>query len=372
MGKLFTNDSFTDFVQLSSAAALRPELWVDALSFIGETTGAICVTLEAVNKATSQANSAWSRQIDGLGREEYDQRIFHINPRVRKSKNYPACVLLNDAKLDWYEDNNAAEFIDWLNKQEHFYLNGARLFETSDAAAYFTANFSRNSGPADEETERFLQLVTPHLASAFSTGLFLNSTGGWPERLRGAALNSGQAFALIDNAGALIECSEGFVKLVNSNSLLTLHDRRLVGRHASDLPAVENFLRRATGVQRFSDPAMSIRLTDSKHVRGIVLRALPLMPNDDVFDIFRPTALLTVVDLDAPVRAQVSELRALFGLTLREAEVAEQLVLSGSIAAASRHLQLSLYTVKQHLKVVFSKLEIERQSDLVALLQRLA
>jgi DNA-binding CsgD family transcriptional regulator len=65
-------------------------------------------------------------------------------------------------------------------------------------------------------------------------------------------------------------------------------------------------------------------------------------------------------------------LRTQFGLTLRKASLAEELVARNSLHDAAEVLSLTNETARSYLKLIFSKTETHKQGELIALLTRLA
>ena len=64
-------------------------------------------------------------------------------------------------------------------------------------------------------------------------------------------------------------------------------------------------------------------------------------------------------------------LRAAFGLTATESEVALALVGGASASAIARDRAVALETIRSHLKTIFSKTGTRRQANLVALILQL-
>ena len=85
----------------------------------------------------------------------------------------------------------------------------------------------------------------------------------------------------------------------------------------------------------------------------------------------RDFRLVTIVDpFRADRRDVTAALRAL-DLTPAEARIALEIAGSASLQSAARTLGLSVNTVRNHLKSIFLKLDVGRQSELVALISRL-
>lgn len=82
-------------------------------------------------------------------------------------------------------------------------------------------------------------------------------------------------------------------------------------------------------------------------------------------------ALMLITDLDQTLPPAVEELRRLFDLTPREAELAAFLATGMTLEEAAARIGISLAHARQRLKAVFLKTQTHRQPALVALLARL-
>lgn len=81
--------------------------------------------------------------------------------------------------------------------------------------------------------------------------------------------------------------------------------------------------------------------------------------------------ILMFVDTAAQTGLPAKELMRLFGLTPSEAEVAMYLSQGLSISEISEIRRSSRETVRIHLKALFSKLDVQRQSDLIRIIDRI-
>jgi DNA-binding CsgD family transcriptional regulator len=81
--------------------------------------------------------------------------------------------------------------------------------------------------------------------------------------------------------------------------------------------------------------------------------------------------LLLISDLDAAPKPKMDTLRAAFGLTKREAEVAQLLATGDSLQEIADKLEASILTVRAHLRTVMTKTGCHRQGELVSLLSRM-
>ncbi|HIJ83479.1 MAG: hypothetical protein HW380_3178 [Magnetococcales bacterium] len=78
-------------------------------------------------------------------------------------------------------------------------------------------------------------------------------------------------------------------------------------------------------------------------------------------------AVIFVTDPRKPQEAPPDLLRRMFGLTRKEAEIVEQLVIGRSLQKAAEFLGMAENTARTHIKAVFSKTNTSQQADVVRL-----
>jgi len=161
-------------------------------------------------------------------------------------------------------------------------------------------------------------------------------------------------------------------------------------------PRAEELVRRADLAShsrlRMNDPLLHARLSDlvdaaigfrwSSGLRlpgpllapagdgdALSIDAVP-MPHDFQALLSGVTVLVTMHEVSAPSHGPAMRLRERFGLTAREVELAEHLISGRHVSDAATEMQVTVATVRQHLKSIFSKTGTHRQGELVALLTR--
>lgn len=341
------------------------------MSSFSSEIGAVCCALELADLNTGSAVMETSIQLDESLLRHYEERIFHINPRVAAAMQMPVGAIADDRNLMTEGHPHNSEFLDWLEKSPYYFLKGGKVLDAGGHVGFFTANYSKKHGLADDEQHPIFRLMFPHLINIVEIGRAMNGSRLKQALVSQEALERERPFALLDRAGRLVECSIGFEATLRSRKVLGLRKRTLVAIHARHRKQVERFLESALGTRRLLDPPLPIRLTAPDCPRGLVLRAVPLAPSNDIFDVFRPAALVTLTDLDQPFRVRREELIALFGLTRREADIAALVSEGHTPDRVAYELAISEYTVRQHLKAVFGKMGVSRQAELVQLVTRL-
>jgi DNA-binding CsgD family transcriptional regulator len=115
-------------------------------------------------------------------------------------------------------------------------------------------------------------------------------------------------------------------------------------------------------------PPVVLPRTESR--RPVLAYAMQLMGISR--ELFAPCqAVVVLVDLDARAEPPEAVLRQCFGLSAAEARLAKGLAAGRNLDTLAEELAITKDTARHELKSVFAKLDVHRQSELVALLARL-
>ncbi len=160
------------------------------------------------------------------------------------------------------------------------------------------------------------------------------------------------AQALLKQQDGLFATSTGKLALHNASQSRELHDLIRRNATASVDPA-------APGVSR----AMPVNRPSGRDSIGLLVR--PARGGDHNPLAIRPTALIHLVDPVQPRMTMINALMELFGLTPAEARVALSLANGNSIDETARNAATSRNTVRSQVRSIFSKMGINRQSQLI-------
>lgn len=367
-----TEDVLAEIIGAFANAALNPAEWMPALSLMSDAMGSASSALELADTRSGLASINCTHPLDAEIIDLYEQRIYHINPRVARARRMPVGAMIDDRVLLVDGDPHMGEFVDWLEKTPNRFVQGAKLFQSGRHEIYFGSYFSKRQGPPETWHRDVHRAVIPHLIGFVSASRALCDRSLQNELVTIDHLEGNRPFALLDQTGRIIECSAGFEAMSKASGVLTSRFGKLAAVHAQHRSKMERFLNSALGPKRWVAPPFPIRLAAPARPRGLILRAVPIQPGNNIFALFRPTALVTLTDLDCPKRPQRHELVELFDLTIREADVAALISEGCTAEQAAAELAISEYTVRQHLKSVFSKMSVTRQADLVSLISRLS
>ena len=112
---------------------------------------------------------------------------------------------------------------------------------------------------------------------------------------------------------------------------------------------------------------LSVPVAAGEHTPPLVIHLFHVRRNDrDIFS--AATTIIIVTTVGTPGPPNLSVISGLFDLTRAEARVAQELASGRSSDEAATALNLSTNTVKTHMKAIFRKTGVKRQSELMALL----
>lgn len=216
--------------------------------------------------------------------------------------------------------------------------------------------------PFSETDRRLFQRVTGHLSRALTIA----------ERLATAAGKGGlQLLEALDCGGILVDASARVLAFnTTAESLLGEGIAIRGNRVTAAAPDSNRALQALIGRTLRDGPQPEGAIAVKRPLRRPILVDVLPIPSEAGAPFLFGRALLMLVDLDARPVPTEATLARLFGLTPREAAFAVQLAGGCNLAEAAECLGITRETARSHLKSIFSKTDTNRQSELVALLQR--
>lgn len=237
-------------------------------------------------------------------------------------------------------------------------------FRTHEQQYVVSLSRTERQAAFTEQDRQLFQQLTGHLGQSVTLA----------EKLSAAAGSGGlEVLDALGNGGILVD-ARGLVMGVNRNAERLLGrgisiQRRLVyAQSPQSNQRLQALMSRCLKEGPQPDSAVVV---ERSFARPILVEVLPI-PAEAATQFFFGRVLLLLVDLDQRPVASEAVLIKLFQLTAREASLAVELTRGASLAEAADTLGITRETARGHLKAVFGKTGTNRQSDLVALVQRAA
>ena len=246
-----------------------------------------------------------------------------------------------------------------------FHFMGANIGVRGGAVYPFWAGRSEKGGPFSRDEQELCAKLLPHLRRALELQRHL-------ERDRSVQGLYGQAIAdlmvgviVLDDRGRVLERNPVADSILQLKDGLRLVDDRIEASRAQDDAQLQQIIRDQVGAGRpgVVPAAISLRRPSGKASWSVLAR--PIGPGDWSGGTDRPAVALFVRDIEGRSNPHVALVQRLFDLTSREALLAIHVANGLSVDDASRVLNVRLTTARAHLRSIFAKTGVRRQTELV-------
>ncbi len=282
-----------------------------------------------------------------------------------------------DRSSNWASDRDfsrSAFYNEVVRPLGTFYAAMALLPSSPRQAIYFIA--SRNLGAVDFDEGEIsrLQMLVPHLTTAFRTS----------ERLANANLRSmgtsivldrlQDGIILVDAAGTVVFANRTAEAMLARGDGITTETGRISAKHAGAARSLQKLLAMCLAGSLAGGGSIDAPRSGGRAPLSILVA--PARAETDRSEMAwlgtaRSGAILIVSDPESERRARKDKLRRHLGLTNAEADVALEIVKGGGREAVAARLGVSLSTVRTHLSHIFEKAGVHRQAELVGIISGL-
>ncbi|GJE76900.1 helix-turn-helix transcriptional regulator [Methylorubrum suomiense] len=358
------------------AAALDPERWPETLDAIADAVGARGGLIVSHDPQRTPVTLHSER----LNAVDHDYRIggwWQFDTRIARvtALGLAPGTIVCDAMYFSTDEKSRDPFIqDLFGRHGLDDLAACLDADPIDGTGLsFSAPRDAARGPFERHELERLQWLGPHATRAFKLTMILGA----------AQREAGHLAAALDRMRAGIVCldGQGQVRSVNpaAESLVSGY---LVLRPGREPEAAEPADRARFGrflAEHLPGPAQahnaSILLRRKGGGRPLFVEGLPLHGSEAYRALTRSReggVILLVRDLLAPAARAIEPLLEPLGLTAAEARVATLIGRGSTPRAAAATLAIGESTVRTHLKAIYAKLDIHRQSELAVLVTRLS
>ena len=364
-------ERFSSTIEKLYAAAAESSRWGEALRAVEDLSGSAGAVIGFVPmQPTGEPGFVLSGRFSAEQCAEYARDYASICPRIAMAVRRPDIdiqydsLLMSEAALDrdptyrWFERSSGVR-----------YYIGAALSAVGGYQVNTSLQRTRAQGHAQKSDIELFSRLRPHLDQALQLSNVIGTLSA--ERRIGL-----QALEALPHGIVAIDASQ-HILFANpvADRLLAAEDglTRVNGMLAAMRPAETRALARLLGQAGSNSGARGgwLRVARPSGRRDYVLFAAPLVVEDVLPGARRPKALVAIFDLAARSGIDPSVVQAVFDLTPKEAEVAALLASGQELAAIATQLRIAPETARTHLKMIFRKLEVNRQADVIGLLSAL-
>jgi DNA-binding CsgD family transcriptional regulator len=351
-------------------AAVAPEYWPVFLDGLRAELQLASLHLVFRHPCDGDRGIVASTGMDGFYEDAYRFHYYQLNPwRPFGPEAKEGRALLCDGLLPESEILGTEFYNDWMRPQGIADPFVAFLCNAGPGEAFSElVGFPEKSRKIlrDEDLEPVRSLI-PHLQRAL----------GIHSRVQDAEIRAGAAAEALDRiSGGVILLDERGSAIVTNRSadrILALNDGLALnwdGPRAST-PKQTAELRRLlagaanTGAGNGEDAGAVLRLARPSGRPALEAVVTPIGRESSALFDHRAVAAIFVAEPDAQAERPAARLRRLYGLTRMEAEVASRLATGMDPSEIAEALGITIYTVRGHLKQLFTKTDTHRQAELV-------
>ena len=256
---------------------------------------------------------------------------------------------------------------------EEYHHVTADAGSSDDARYHLVMIRDRAASPFDAADSMLCAMLLSHIRRAFELAGRIGTTDV-ERQVYSSVLDKLSVGAIIlDDKGAVLQTTALAAEILNARDGLTTHRGHLAATSASHDKELQLALKAALAGQPAEGEAMaapravSVARDSGARDLGLIVQPLGASAKSDS-KLRRSSAVVFIRDAERNAELESGMLRQLFDLTPAEAAVARSLTTGLSLDESAEALNISRNTARAHLRSIFSKSGITRQTELMRLM----
>jgi len=343
--------------------------WQTAMAKLREMLGAAHVTL-MLRPPSSDSTGVMinTGPTTSQGIQSYESHFFAADPFVRLAEGdvFSAEELIGP---QWMQSQYFREFLEPIGVR---HLLGADIYTKDGIECRFRITRGPQAAPFSTEDKSLVRLLLPHLKRSIQLHARLDFLECERALFAGAVNRMLLGMVSFDQNGNIVETNQEARRILAEKDGIWLSGNTLCIDSAQESRELQRMLRAAlAGTSEAEGPgvveAMAVTRPSGRAKLGILVRAIPLGPWSESRQ--RPAVAVFLRDPEANAAQPSQELvRRLFGLTRMEAQLALLLTEGYTLDEAAEKMNVRRNTARTHLRSIFCKTGVTRQTMLVRLL----
>ena len=356
-------DHFSEILNTLYEAALHPEGWEKCLErvrlqFQGNFASLIFRTVTADDSGliVSVGNSA----------RGIDPKTPNLSVSPFTGMPPDRLVTIGDvlAESDW---RSSAYYRDWCAPHDVYHVMAADIC-TSDGGVYgFRVTRDERSPPFSAADKDLGHRLLPHIKRALNVHLSIHQDRKVISLYSHAMAQLMVGVVVLDKDSLVMECNPAANMILDLQDGLRITGKQLEASYANDNRKLQTLIKDALTHNKKSQvnltEALSISRPSGKLSWGVVVQSIS--PDQWTEGKQRPAVAVFVRDTEGQAQPPVRLAQQLFQLTPAETMLAIQLANGLSLEEAATELNIRRNTARAHLRSIFSKTGVRRQTELV-------
>lgn len=275
-------------------------------------------------------------------------------------------VTIGDVMSD--TDWRASDYYNgWCKQFGVFHVMAADI-ATTDGCIYGLRLTRPETAPAFTKAERaFGNMLLPHLKQALNLHLSVNQDRQVISLYSKATAQLMVGVVILDQNGMVLECNPAATSILDMQDGLKITNGTLEAKYGNDNRKLQRLIKEALAHTQVSHLSMTEGMSVSRQSGqlnwGVVVQSIS--PDEWTEGKQRPSVAVFVRDTDGKAAPPVKLAQQLFQLTPAETSLAIQLANGLSLEEAAEALNIRRNTARAHLRSIFSKTGVRRQTELV-------
>lgn len=295
--------------------------------------------------------------------------IYMAYPQAnRPFDNQPQdCVFTVDDIMTPSQWEQSSYFKAYCNQQNVYHVMGADISTHEGGLLRFRVTRPKAAPRFSLNDRALCGSFLPHLRRGLNIHNLLDRSESLSDLYAQAISRLSVATLVLDESGSVLRVNPVAQNILASGDGLKLVGGRLEATYPSDNRELQRLIRAAFAQDTVkSADAMSVTRPSGQVNLGLVVEPIPSLDWAD--EKGKPAALVYI--RDAASKSQASEVvtKQLFNLTKAETALAMELANGLSLEEAAETLNIRRNTARAHLRSIFSKTGVRRQTELVRIL----
>ncbi|MGH8807737.1 MAG: helix-turn-helix transcriptional regulator [Noviherbaspirillum sp.] len=361
-------DELCHLIGLIYEGPLEPVPWQKSLTLIRERLHANHVTL-ILRSSTSDDPGLYinAGNVNTEGYVSYATHYYTFDPFVGLPPDQVVTVHEILGEAAWLESPLYKEF---LAQYDVFHIMGADIRTPEGEECRLRICRPRDAKAFSEKDKAFLRRLLPHLKRAVILHSHLDRRESERKLYAGAVDSLMVGTVILDENGKILQTNQAADELLRERDGLRIANNALEAVYQRDNRELRRLIKKALSGYAKPDlsvvEAMSVMRPSGKNSLGVVVRSVPISDWSEGKN--RPAAAVFVRDPEGKPQAPHEVVRQMFGLTPAEATLAIELANGLSLDEIAEALNIRRNTARAHLRSIFSKTGVTRQTELVRIL----
>jgi DNA-binding CsgD family transcriptional regulator/PAS domain-containing protein len=345
------------------AGTLDSATWSRGMIALADLTGASGAHLIGLNPLTGVVLREEAHRLDPAlvraYREDWSTRDILLAPALRIPVGEPTPDYQLTSRGAW---EASALFNELALPFDCPYALPTIIHKSADKLLALSFKASRRHGPFHLHEAARLKAFIPHLRRALLIKDRLERAEIHAANLARSLDNTSFGVVVLDSCAKIIEVNAVASKLMGFYSGVSRdHEGRLVLREPAG-SELHRWILAGSAPQKNGDGLLHVPRASSPPLSILVM---PLPRKVTSWVTGDPRWMLLLFDPDRRIRLSIELIALDLGISVREAEVAALLVEGCDLKTVSDRLNVSLHTVRTHVKSIFAKSGIHSQTELI-------